>query len=794
MRSLACRLAWAGLMAWCMTTTPRAGEVPEGYLGLRLRDIPGDHTIVSWILPGPLDGEGITSPELCRPDLVVAVDGTPMNADAFDAYVSSRPPGSTVEITWRRSNARGGAIPTELDHETERRTSTFTVVARDEWTGTIGRSERVPALALGAERLLDPRDAASPLGGAIAEADLGAPVDTLVGVLRARAARDADVNGLIRVWAGFDAPFRLPEIQSRVVAAAVEAIDDTLDVRPIDLALRLAAENLDTAQPAPRPGRGDGNPSPTVGTDATRAIASAPDAACRDLARAMDASDARVATALGAMAGDETFAGDVLAFLGVPGETFYIAGADAKPHIDVIRRSMDVDFDALVAALASLADPIGPDTRSAGTGGAAVDAVAGSEVVIDTAGVAVPDALADAVDGVLLAAIERGNGTWVVVGGPSANRYDLCRVAGVIDLGGDDRYEASGTRLGSRVVHDLGGDDLYGGSATQGPASALLGVSLVDDRAGDDRYEGERLSAAAAAFGVSVLVDRAGHDEYVGTDWSIGAACYGAGILIDLAGQDVYRSVFLSQGAGGPRGLGMIVDAAGRDLYRANGPMPSAYGTPAVYQSFSQAIGFGYRSYAAGGIGAICDLDGDDRYEAGEFAQGGAYYYGLGVLYDRRGRDLYYGNRYGQGFGVHQAIGALVDDAGDDTYWSMTAASQGAAWDMGVGLLLDRAGDDTYQCDGLGQGGAAHQAIAMLVDLAGTDRYSARGGATQGQSGQDHYHYDVTGVYSFSLLLDTGGTIDTYSRARPQDAVTPTGELDGDRPASASLHGLVVDR
>ena len=221
--------------------------------------------------------------------------------------------------------------------------------------------------------------------------------------------------------------------------------------------------------------------------------------------------------------------------------------------------------------------------------------------------------------------------------------------------------------------------------------------------------------------------------------------------------------------------------------------MPSAYGTAAVYQSFSQGIGFGYRQYAAGGIGIISDLGGNDRYEAGEFAQGGAYYYGLGLLHDKSGNDLYYGNRYGQGFGVHQAHGMLVDDAGDDTYYSMTAASQGAAWDIGVGMLLDRAGNDSYQCDSLGQGGASQQGIAYLIDLDGVDRYIG-GGTTQGKSGGNAYHYDATGAYSFSLLLDLGGDEDFYSRGRLNNTTALNDKVNADNPANSGVHGVTIDK
>ena len=63
----------------------------------------------------------------------------------------------------------------------------------------------------------------------------------------------------------------------------------------------------------------------------------------------------------------------------------------------------------------------------------------------------------------------------------------------------------------------------------------------------------------------------------------------------------------------------------------------------------------------------------------------------------------------------------------------MTAAGQGAAWDVSVAVLVDRAGDDRYQADGLSQGAAAMQAIGFLSDRTGHDDYRAAG-ASQGLS------------------------------------------------------------
>ena len=333
------------------------------------------------------------------------------------------------------------------------------------------------------------------------------------------------------------------------------------------------------------------------------------------------------------------------------------------------------------------------------------------------------------------------------------------------------------------------------------PEARSWAVSVLVDSAGNDRYEGGTLSCGAAMLGVGILVDRDGSDVYRGSTWCQGAGIYGAGALLDLAkpgrgrksDADLYEAHHMSQAIGGPRGFGLLLDEAGRDLYRANGPTPSAYDTPAVFYGLSQGVGFGLRMYDSGGIGVLCDLSGDDRYEAGEFSQGGAYYWAMGILYDRSGNDLYYGNRYGQGFGCHQSLGILTDDAGDDTYWAMTAASQGGSWDIGMGLLLDRQGNDSYQADGLSQGGAAMQAIAWLIDLDGTDRYAAPNSATHGQSSGNRYHYAETGCFSWSLLLDAGGTADYYSTGRPNGETLAPGKGNDKNPANSALHGLFID-
>ena len=237
-----------------------------------------------------------------------------------------------------------------------------------------------------------------------------------------------------------------------------------------------------------------------------------------------------------------------------------------------------------------------------------------------------------------------------------------------------------------------------------------------------------------------------------------------------------------------------MFDERGNDFYKSDGPKPSVYDTPDVHCAFSQGIGFGYRKYTAGGIGILCDVSGDDKYQAGEFSQGGAYYHGLGILRDFSGDDVYHGNRYAQGFGVHQAFGVLIDDEGNDIYKAMTAANQGSAWDIAAGCLLDKSGNDSYFANAMAQGSAAQQAIAYLIDLDGVDSYVGTTPA-QGESGKNTYHWDATHAFSFSLLLDLGRDEDLYSLGRKNNSTETTQpNPETDSSGDTSGIGLFIDR
>ena len=419
---------------------------------------------------------------------------------------------------------------------------------------------------------------------------------------------------------------------------------------------------------------------------------------------------------------------------------------EALRGIRAMQASMHVDFAALLDAfdrLIAIASRVPDVSRSAHR--------------------KIPAALAAMVEGEILDYAEVDGG-YVVIGGPGPNRYRMDKLYAVIDTGGDDYYVwGEGVPLETQIVIDLAGNDHYE-ARVGGPGAGWLGASVLIDMAGDDTYVSALGGCGAGAFGFGLLFDAAGADTYRCDAWSVGAGIYGAGVLIDAGdGWDTYISQSMSQGVGGPAGVGLLIDAGGDDLYRANGPVPSSYDTPANFMSFSQGVGFGIRPYDHGGFGALIDYGGNDRYEGGEFSQGGGYFWGAGLLHDAGGNDFYYGSRYSQGFAAHQAAGLFSDVAGDDVYWAMRAAAQGAAWDQSVAMMFDGGGNDFYRAESLAQGAAAQQSRAWLFDGGGNDVYWSSGESAQGVAGDNSYHFQAEDpVVSLGVLLDAGGD-DRYS-------------------------------
>lgn len=680
-------------------------------------------------------------------DLLVAIDNTSVSTDNFLDLVSGLKPDQVVRLAFTRR---------EGDPE-QRKQLAVTVGARQAWTGPINKIR--PDSGLRVQTLPDIDQQASLvnyLEDAINAHGLTADIDKLHQLFAHWQSTQTGYHVLSRTLFPFRYPMHLLQLEQAITDPFHKLQQDPTRI------FTGIGHNLDLAE--------------------------IPAAACSKTAYTVE--DIEAALAQGQRQLNQAFIGlDSTQMTTIREDLEYLLiqlgqrktlPLQLRPDrsLNALNASMSVNYQSLLASASAFSCLLLPNKLS----------------MLESGTTALPAELRHAVQGTIAAAIKLEQG-WLIYGGRGNNRYDMSRLAAVIDPNGNDSYYSSShtvSRIG--LIVDQAGNDEY--VADQGgPGSAWLGVSILVDHAGNDTYTGKLGANGVGMMGIGILLDYAGQDSYQGDYFSNGAAFYGAGLLLDLGTDaDSYRSSAFSQGLGGPRGFGLLYDRAGNDLYLANYVLPSVYGTPSVYASFSQGFGFGIRHYDSGGIGVIVDENGDDRYDAGEFSQAGAYYWGLGILRDRRGHDRYQGNRYSQGFGVHQASGILVDERGNDNYSAMTAACQGAAWDVAIGLLLDQEGNDSYRGDGLCQGAAAMQAQAWLLDLQGRDHYVAAGPSVQGVSGRNGYHYDPEApVFSWSLLLDTGSGNDFFSSEPGDDGSRVSNTLNPSKPADSRIHGLFID-
>lgn len=378
----------------------------------------------------------------------------------------------------------------------------------------------------------------------------------------------------------------------------------------------------------------------------------------------------------------------------------------------------------------------------------------------------------------------------------------------IVDLGGDDRYEggvgASSFDVPIAVLLDAGGNDEYV-TETEDVASqgaGVVGVGIVWEVSGDDSYTARNVAQGAAICGVGVLVDESGRDAYSATVTAQGAGFFGIGLCLEGGGDDSYDLDGDGQGFGGPAGTGVLADVAGNDSYYCE-PYAEKVGRADYHSDFlvaashAQGVGSGRRGDGgdghawAGGLGALLDIAGDDRYEAGNWSQGTGYWFGTGLIYEGGGDDTYRSVYFTQASGAHFAIGAIVDVTGDDTHelFENAGAGLGFGWDFTHALLLDGSGNDAYTGKIISLGLSEIRSNAFLVDLRGDDTYRLDAGQL-GFGASDHrddYREPtfrspyMAMASSFGFLLDGGGRDRYLVRDRETDAVTPHARAGNDR-------------
>jgi hypothetical protein len=322
-----------------------------------------------------------------------------------------------------------------------------------------------------------------------------------------------------------------------------------------------------------------------------------------------------------------------------------------------------------------------------------------------------------------------GDDTWI---NPACNRSAANWVSVVVDTQGRDFYISDADLRNVRVA-DWG--DRKRPVRQMGPGGAAFGVTALVDFEGDDVYRTATPGLGSATFGCSYLLDAEGNDEYDSRADSIGFGRFGIGIVEDLKGDDRYEGFSQVQGCGQVRGGGVLIDRDGSDTYTANNSQidfPSAQSRENNL-SLSQGTGVGARAdylngrSLAGGLGILLDVAGDDRYNAGVFAQGTGYWMGVGCLWDLAGSDQYRAFWFGQGAAAHFSVGYLEDGAGSDTYLTQRFLGQGAGHDFGLGILIDTTGSDRYTAGAVSQGAASENGIGFFADLAGEDTYEPAG-------------------------------------------------------------------
>lgn len=316
-----------------------------------------------------------------------------------------------------------------------------------------------------------------------------------------------------------------------------------------------------------------------------------------------------------------------------------------------------------------------------------------------------------------------------------------------LDLGGRDRITASvgGTaslQMPVAIAVSLGGPNYYGhpfAQLTQG--AGLLGVGVLWDASGaGSRFEAQCLAQGAGQFGAGLLLVEGGEDdEYHAVHSAQGAGYLGIGLALDQGGADRYHLTGgEGQGFGGIGGIGVCANRSGDDSYYAEpvaipgDPRADYHSDFKVNVSNAQGVGSGRRGDGsdghawAGGLGAIIDLAGADRYLSGNFSLGTGYWYGIGLVWDGAGHDAYSSVYFTQGSGAHFCIGALIDEGdGNDTHLlrETAGAALGFGWDFTTALFLNAGGDDHYRADRISFGCAQIRSNAFFFDLGGDDRY-----------------------------------------------------------------------
>ncbi len=374
----------------------------------------------------------------------------------------------------------------------------------------------------------------------------------------------------------------------------------------------------------------------------------------------------------------------------------------------------------------------------------------------------------------------------MVITGKKKNEhcYDNCCL--LIDFNGNDTYRGCiaatpNSRIPISIAIDLDGKDRYVNDKELLPSqgAGIFGCGILIDVNGDDYYESKKVSQGFGLFGVGLLLDETGNDEFRMESSGQGCGYFGCGFHLDVEGDDEFYLYGDGQGFGGVGGgVGVLGNREGDDHYVAE---PSAevidrgdyHSEHKINVSNAQGMGAGRRGDGtdghswSGGLGAIIDIYGDDKYEAGNFSLGCGYWYGTGAVYDKEGDDLYRSVYFTQASGAHYCIGIMIDESGNDRHelWETSGAALSFGWDYTNSLLVDKGGNDYYEGKIISIACAEIRSNSFFFEIGGNDTYKfGKGALGIGASDyRDDYQYpNRYSPYNYftksiGIFLDIGG-------------------------------------
>ena len=341
----------------------------------------------------------------------------------------------------------------------------------------------------------------------------------------------------------------------------------------------------------------------------------------------------------------------------------------------------------------------------------------------------------------------------------------------IIALGGTNTYlnSAGGANgLVGRpysIVIDLGNNTQFISRRSFSQGSGVFGIGILAALGSNCTFQAKHLSQGAGFFGCGILMTGPGKQTLEADTFCQGAALFGTGILWQRGENSSCRAAYMAQGFAGPQGVGLLLNERSHNSYFAGGKYPCPW-LPGHFFSLSQGFGYGMRPYAGGGIGILCDLAGQNHYEADVYGQGASYWYSVGLVLDAAGHNRYDAHQYCQGAGIHLSTGALIDWGGNNIY-TANHICQGAAHDYSVGMLIDRVGNNQFTGDTTAQGAAINNSFALLLEHAGTNTYV---GTDPKQSQATGHNGDKREYGSIGLLLDLGGH-GHYSQGQTNNAI-----------------------